>query len=118
MIRRLIVRALPLSLVTALRGIRHSIGHKSSDKNSEVFTNIHDTNHWRSNDTISGPGSELAETEDIRLLLPPLIERLGVGTLLDAPCGDFYWMSKIDLGLCNYVGAEVVPKLVEENQEK
>ena len=117
MIRGLIVRVLPLSLVTMLRSVKHSFGHKSSNKNSEVFTNIHETNYWRSSGTISGPGSELAETEDIRALLPTLIERLSVKTLLDAPCGDFYWMSKVDLGSCNYVGAEVVPQLVEDNQK-
>jgi hypothetical protein len=111
-----IVRALPLSFVTKLREFKHSLTDTNT-LSTDVFTNIHDKNHWQSKGTISGPGSELAETEDVRALLPALIQRLGIRTLLDAPCGDFYWMSQVDLGSCSYIGAEVVPGLVESNEK-
>jgi len=68
--------------------------------------------------TVSGPGSELRETEDIRALLPRLIKRFNVASLLDAPCGDFSWMSNVDLRQCEYIGADVVPALIETNRAK
>jgi len=40
-----------------------------------------------------------------------------VRTLLDAPCGDFHWMKLLDLGNVQYIGGDIVPKLVEENQQ-
>src|SRR5436189_239279 len=117
MISRLIARALPLSFRTKLRELRHSLTDKDSVERSAVFTDIHDKNYWRSTGTISGPGSEFDETADVRALLPELVERLGIRSLLDAPCGDFHWMSKISLGSCQYIGAEVVPQLVTYNNE-
>jgi hypothetical protein len=116
MVPTFIIRALPLSLITKLRDFKHSLRNRGHDEHPEIFTEIYDKNHWRSRATISGPGSELAETEDVRYLLPTLIERLGVKILLDAPCGDFHWMSQVDIQSCNYIGAEVVPKLVKLNQ--
>ena len=43
-----------------------------------------------------------------------------VKVLLDVPCGDHYWMSKLDfkdLGV-NYIGADIVQQLIKENQKK
>jgi hypothetical protein len=51
----------------------------------DVFVEIHDTNAWRNVESISGPGSELAQTEVIRRILPRLIEELGIASVLDAP---------------------------------
>jgi hypothetical protein len=118
MISRLIARSLPLSLRTRLRELRHSLTDKRTVERSTVFTDIHDRNEWQSAGTISGPGSELAETADVRALLPVLIERLRITSLLDAPCGDFHWMSQVNLDSCRYIGAEVVPHLVIHTNEK
>ena len=56
-------------------------------------------------------------TRVVRAELPGLIESLGVETLLDAPCGDYYWMRSLNLKLKRYVGADIVPALVRANQE-
>jgi hypothetical protein len=51
-------------------------------------------------------------------LLPALLESVGARTLLDAPCGDFNWLRYVDLGGVEYVGADVVPELVERNRRE
>ncbi len=66
-------------------------------------------------ESLSGPGSDLAQTEVVRRLLPALVKDLGCKTLLDIPCGDFYWMRLVDLNV-DYVGADVVDELIRQNQ--
>lgn len=46
-----------------------------------------------------------------------LIKALGVKCLLDVPCGDLHWMSKIDLGEVDYIGGDIVPAIIERNRE-
>jgi hypothetical protein len=57
-------------------------------------------------ETACGYGSTLRATETVRAELPGLLRRLGIRTLLDAPCGDLNWISTIDLGV-TYIGADV-----------
>lgn len=45
----------------------------------------------------------------MREALPGLLRELGVKRLLDAPCGDCNWISKIDLGV-EYIGCDVSPE--------
>lgn len=44
--------------------------------------------------------------------------RLEVRSLLDIPCGDFYWMDKVDLAGIDYIGADIVPELIEQNRRE
>src|SRR4051812_37699020 len=48
-------------------------------------------------DSLSGPGSDLAQTEAVRQALPRLLGELRCRTLLDVPCGDFYWMKRVKI---------------------
>lgn len=57
-------------------------------------------------ETLCGAGSTLAETQYLRSKLPWIMEELGVKKLLDAPCGDFHWMSQVDLAGVEYIGAD------------
>ncbi len=66
----------------------------------------------------SGSGSDLVQTAALRRELPELISRLGVRSFLDMPCGDFYWMSQVELGVDAYLGADIVPEVVEQNERK
>jgi hypothetical protein len=84
----------------------------------EVFGEIYVRNSWGSGESVSGPGSELAQTEVIRGALPGLVRRLDVRTFLDAPCGDFHWMKEVDLGAVRYIGMDIVARVVAENQER
>jgi len=81
-----------------------------------VFTRIHDENAWGSRESLSGTGSTLAATAGIRRVLPGLLADLQVRSVLDIPCGDFHWMSQVDLDGIQYLGADVVESLIEGNR--
>jgi hypothetical protein len=83
----------------------------------QIFSRLYERNSWGNADSASGDGSDLTQTRVVRAELPGLIESLGVETLLDAPCGDYYWMRSLNLKLKRYVGADIVPALVRANQE-
>ena len=79
-----------------------------------VFTRIYRGSEWLSDESRSGPGSELVRTASLRRELPELLAELGVDVLLDAGCGDFRWMSETELPVLEYIGVEVVPELAAE----
>jgi hypothetical protein len=83
---------------------------------SKVFSYIYQSNHWKSKESFSGPGSELAVTHEIRTLLPAILKALCVETLLDAGCGDVNWVKELDLDLELYIGADIVGDLIDRNQ--
>lgn len=83
----------------------------------DTFERIFKTNEWKGDESVSGQGSDLYQTDRVRRELPKLLNRLGVETMLDIPCGDFYWMNYIPLP-DGYVGADIVPELIEQNQER
>src|ERR1700687_2346631 len=79
------------------------------------FRRIHDTNLWGAAASLSGLGSEIDATAALRTELPRLLEKLGVTSLLDAPCGDAGWINRASLGV-QYVGIDIVPSLIESLQ--
>ena len=88
-------------------------------KNSkDIFTEIYNTNYWNDKESKSGTGSSLKSTENIRLKLPLIIEKLNIKSIIDVPCGDFYWFSKIinDLNI-EYLGGDIVEKIIFENKK-
>jgi len=84
----------------------------------DVFTRIYERNTWEAEESRSGPGSTLGETASLREDLPVLLRDLGVRSLLDSPCGDFNWMSRAQLDLDSYIGADIVRKVIDANNEK
>lgn len=57
-------------------------------------------------ETGCGAGSTLENTASIRSEIPRLLAGLDVAILLDAPCGDFNWMSRTDLSDIQYIGCD------------
>lgn len=55
------------------------------------------------------------QTAVIRRELPRLVEELGIRSFIDAPCGDWFWMKEAHLGVAEYIGVDIVEKLVEIN---
>ncbi|HVZ93307.1 MAG TPA: hypothetical protein VG797_02240 [Phycisphaerales bacterium] len=96
--------------------LAHSVG--LGFKPAGVFRHIYKNRTWGDRESVSGPGSELAETHAVRAILPPLLKELGVTSILDAPCGDFNWMKHVDLTNIHYIGADVVPELIAENTRR
>jgi hypothetical protein len=84
---------------------------------AQRFRRIHDTNLWGAPASASGLGSEIDATAALRSELPRLLERLGVTSLLDAPCGDAGWINQADLRM-RYVGVDIVPALIESLQRR
>jgi hypothetical protein len=83
-----------------------------------VFAYIHANNVWNSRESVSGSGSTLEQTRVLRRRLPELLKKLRVDSVLDIPCGDFHWLREVDLGVPDYLGADVVTALVEANQAR
>ncbi|WP_413166749.1 FkbM family methyltransferase [Capilliphycus salinus ALCB114379] len=84
----------------------------------DIFTNIYKNNNWRGSESISGTGSSLVATEKIREQLPPLLKELNIKTMIDIPCGDFHWMSHVDLNVETYFGFDIVEEMIEQNRKK
>jgi hypothetical protein len=85
----------------------------------ERFTRIYLENRWDSEESVSGPGSTLAYTENLRAELPPLFQSLGIRKIFDAPCGDFNWMQHVvrETGV-HYIGGDIVSALITRNQSR
>ncbi|WP_184574239.1 class I SAM-dependent methyltransferase [Streptomyces zagrosensis] len=92
-----------------------------------IFGDLYDSDAWQlfpgggdknGNLSRSGSGSNLVQTAALRRELPGLLSQLSVRSLLDIPCGDFYWMSQVELGVNSYLGADVVPEVIEQNQRR
>jgi hypothetical protein len=84
----------------------------------EIFEYIHRNNLWGSTESLSGLGSQSDATARLRTELSGLLERLGVRTLVDIPCGDFSWLSTVRLPIECYIGADIVGAIVAENTER
>ena len=82
------------------------------------FERIYSTNLWSDPETRSGVGSSLDSTRVLRAELRKALRSLGARTLLDVPCGDFSWMQHVDLSGIEYVGGDIVPSIVEQNQRR
>lgn len=82
----------------------------------DVFTDIYRTNRWGSDETRSGPGSEVQRMKRVITQLGELVRDLEVRSVLDAPCGDFNWMQHVDLHGADYLGGDVVAELIEANR--
>lgn len=89
------------------------VGEHLQDK----FTNIYQTNYWQSEQSISGKGSELEQTQTLIAELKKLFKRYSIQSVLDVPCGDFHWMQYVDLSGVQYIGADIVERLIAKNNE-
>lgn len=82
---------------------------------AERFAYIHNNNLWGASRSVSGLGSEPEATSALITDLPIILAKLGVKTMLDAPCGDAKWITSIDLGGIRYVGVDIVAELIAAN---
>jgi SAM-dependent methyltransferase len=116
-LRTVLTRAFPAASET-YKVVRSRIERaRDGDGNVDIFERIIDRNGWRDPESKSGTGSNLKQTENLRRELPALLQRLEVRTLLDAPCGDFFWMQHVDLRGIDYIGVDIVDDLVQRCQE-
>ncbi|OGZ63891.1 MAG: hypothetical protein A3A98_01225 [Candidatus Staskawiczbacteria bacterium RIFCSPLOWO2_01_FULL_40_39] len=91
---------------------------RTGNTRKEIFTTIYKTHHWKSSESVSGPGSELCQTESLRYALPIIFKKYNIKTVLDIPCGDFNWMRYVNMSyLDRYVGADIVKDIVQDNSK-
>ncbi len=82
----------------------------------EKFTEVYEKNAWGGKDSVSGTGSDRAQTQILREQLPLVLAELGAKSLVDAPCGDLHWMKDVlweTLGV-QYTGVDIVAELVDK----
>jgi hypothetical protein len=82
------------------------------------FTTIYHTNHWENCESVSGPGSTVERTSELREKLQDVLRLYEVGHLLDLPCGDFNWMKHVNLSGIVYLGGDIVRELVTRNNQR
>jgi hypothetical protein len=117
-IRRLAKKVPVLPLVyRSLRG-KCEAYQLQSRNTEEVFTEIFQANRWGGKHSVSGTGSDSMQTGRITRELPIIISDLNVSTMLDIPCGDFYWMRNVDMSEVDYIGADIVKELIRRNEEE
>jgi SAM-dependent methyltransferase len=80
----------------------------------ERFAQIYRQRLWGSPESASGEGSTLEATGPTRVALARLIESHAIRSILDAPCGDFNWMSQVPFA-GDYTGVDIVPELIAAN---
>jgi hypothetical protein len=101
------------------------LSNKKASKNfsgkpmDKIFTDIHRKGYWKksNSDSVSGIGSNLNKTTTLLKELHVLIDNYKIKTMLDLPCGDFNWMKHNDFNLDNYIGADIVSKLIIQNNK-
>jgi hypothetical protein len=98
--------------------IQRSIFKLAFKDHEALFTYYYKSNKWGDSESVSGPGSSLEATENIRRELPLLFGELNIKVLFDAPCGDFNWFRRIEIQpAIRYIGGEIVESIVEKNHE-
>jgi hypothetical protein len=84
----------------------------------EKFSLIYSGNIFGGKKSVSGTGSDLRQTQEVRRVLPALLDEFDIQTMLDAPCGDLFWMKTMQLGVKQYIGADIVEDLIKKNSHE
>lgn len=86
---------------------------------ADRFSLIYKLGYWKGvgKGSLSGAGSNYDSTENIRQSLPSFVQKYNVNSILDIPCGDFYWMKDVDLSNANYFGGDIVKEIVLKNSD-
>lgn len=84
----------------------------------DVFNEIFHDNLWHSDESHSGYGATVEATQRLIEGIPRILKEVGARTFLDIPCGDFNWLSTVELDIDHYYGADLVPDLVEKTRIK
>ena len=81
---------------------------------------IYKSGYWRSgtNGSFSGDGSNIESTDKIRRSLQKFLKENEIKTMLDLPCGDWSWISKVNLAGIEYIGGDIVDDIIVNNKVK
>jgi len=89
-------------------------------KEEDKFRYIYKKKYWLNpkGKSLSGSGSSLSASENIIKELSAFIIENKVSSILDIPCGDWKWMSNINLSNINYFGGDIVQEIIDDNNKK
>lgn len=90
---------------------------KKFKNTEERFTYYYQNNVWKSEESVSGFGSTINFTENIRKELPELFKNKQITKILDAPCGDYNWFRLVERDGVTYIGGDIVKPLVKSNND-
>ena len=100
----------------------YSDGRKFKGKHqSEVFSSIFNNENWKveaDQESDSGTGSEIGQTQTLLDKLPGILEKFYILTFLDIPCGDFNWLKRLEWVETKYIGGDIVEEIVKSNREQ
>lgn len=83
-----------------------------------LFTHYYQISNWGGKESVSGSGSTLAYTKNLREQISILLDDYDIQNILDAPCGDYNWFRKVHREPdVTYLGADIVKPLVKRNKE-
>ena len=75
---------------------------------------MYQRNRWGDEFSRSGAGSNALAARRVVEELPAILTRFDIRTLVDAPCGDLFWIKEADLSLDRYIGVDIVPALIRD----
>lgn len=85
------------------------------------FEEIAKDNEWGSQESVSGTGSELKNTQVLIQELEYLCAKYDIKSILDIPCGDYNWMKEVTNWFTandiSYLGCDIVDSVVETNKK-
>jgi 2-polyprenyl-3-methyl-5-hydroxy-6-metoxy-1,4-benzoquinol methylase len=98
-----------------------------SDNIQNYFKKIYEDRSWcdqslNEDFSVSGNGSRISTTNNLRKELKQLILKYNIKTIVDCGCGDFKYLSEMNDFLYDnldaYIGIDVVEELINTNNEK
>ena len=86
----------------------------------KVFEKIYKYNYWGSNESVSGPGSNIKSAKNLINKFSHIVSKYEIKTVFDAPCGDLNWVKEIlkNKNSIKYIGGDIVKELVIKNKLK
>jgi hypothetical protein len=84
----------------------------------DAFRHVYNTNAWGGLESVSGEGSSLEQTVVLRKKLPSLLRSIQATVMLDAPCGDHFWIKELSLDLELYIGVDIVKEIIDQNRRR
>lgn len=104
-------------LVTLKHTIEKNIAYLNLNLRSRerIFSGYYTSNKWKDAHSRSGEGSNLEVTAALRAALPGLFAQYSIKSVVDVPCGDFFWMKQVDLSAVDYTGGDIVQAMIDDN---
>ncbi len=82
------------------------------EPDEQYFSEVYRKKLFGKSESASGPGSGQRATTAIRSHFSKLLQDFSINSMADIPCGDLFWISKVDLENVSYSGFDIVPSLI------